>query len=232
MSYLSFISDEDLIKYTKELIDSAIKSEKKVEQNPYKNVIDPFSALVDAARQGISLDEWMNQEKSRQVQKTFQNAVGDFHQNILGSLPGWSSSGSGGSYDIINEDRKIIAEIKNKHNTMNANAARGVYDTMSRWLDYGKEGYVGYVVEVVPKSPKSYCAPFTTSERGIKRQTRDDLQRIDGKSFYALATGVDDAIDQLYSVLPSVISDITGVSDDKLRGTDGFRKIFEKAYIG
>lgn len=231
MSYLSFITDEDLIKHTKELVNAAIKAADKVERNPYKNVIDPFSALIDAGRQGVSLDEWMEQEKSRQIQKSFQNAVGDFHQHILGSLPDWEDAGAGGSYDVINEKQKIIAEVKNKYNTMNANAERGVYDTMSRWLDYGKEGYTAYVVDIVPKSPKPYQFPFTPSERKVRRQTRENLIRIDGRSFYALATGQNDAIDKLYEALPKIISGILGVDDQILSGTEDFKLIFEKAYL-
>lgn len=231
MSYLPFISDENLVKHTKELVNAAINAAKNVEKNPYKNVIDPFSALVDAARQGISLDSWMEQEKSRQIQKSFQNAVGDFHQKILGSVNGWENAGAGGSYDVISEEKKIIAEVKNKHNTMNAGTERGVYDTMSRWLDYGKPGFTAYVVDVVPKSPRPYSIPFTPSERGVRRPTRDNLLRVDGRSFYALATGYDDAIDQLYTVLPKILSDIIGVDDTILVGTDDFKTIFEKAYI-
>lgn len=231
MPYLPFISDEDLIKHTKELVDAAVNAAKKVEKNPYKNVIDPFSSLIDAGRQGVSLDEWMVQEKSRQIQKSFQNAVGDFHQHVLGSVYEWNDAGAGGSFDVINEKRKIIAEVKNKYNTMNANAERGVYDTMSRWLDYGKDGYTAYVVDIVPKSPKPYELPFTPSERKVRRQTRSNLLRIDGRSFYALATGYQDAIDQLYAVLPKIISDLLGVDDKILSGTDDFNLIFEKAYI-
>ncbi|MGH7237547.1 MAG: Eco47II family restriction endonuclease, partial [Candidatus Saccharimonadales bacterium] len=96
MAKLSFLSDQDLYKLTKLLVDAALKSEAKVEKNPYANVIDPFSALIDAARQNIALSDWLRQEKSRQIQKSFQNAVGDFHQHILGAIPGWQDAGDGG----------------------------------------------------------------------------------------------------------------------------------------
>lgn len=230
MPYLSFISDDDLIKFTKELVDAAIKSEGKVEKNPYKNVIDPFSALVDAARQNISIDEWMVQEKSRQIQKSFQNAIGDFHQHLLGAIPGWQDAGEGGSYDVINEKKKIIAEIKNKHNTMNSGTQLAAYDKLAHWIDYGKDGYTAYVVDIVPKNPKPYSLPFTPSERKVKRQTRENLLRIDGRSFYALATGQDDALDQLYNILPKVLETLLHIDDTTLTNSSEFNPLFAKAY--
>ena len=231
MPYLPFISDEDLLKFTKELVDAALGAERKIEKNPYKNVIDPFSALVDAARQGISLEVWMEQEKSRQIQKSFQNAVGDFHQHILGAVPGWQDAGEGGSYDVISEEKKIIAEIKNKHNTMNSGLQVQVYDKLAGWLDYGKGGYTAYVVDIVPKSPKPYSIPYIPSERKIKRQTRENLLRIDGRSFYALATGHSDAIDQLYFALPKVLENILPVDDGTIVRGDEFSALFTKAYL-
>lgn len=231
MPYLAFITDEDLLQHTQTLVDAALGAARGVEKNPHKNVVDPFSALVDSARQGISLHDWMKQEESRQIQKSFQNAVGDFHQRILGSISGWKNAGSGGSFDIINEERKIIAEIKNKHNTMNAGAERAVYDTMANWLDYGKDGYTAYVVSIVPKSPKPYVLPFVASERGVKRPTRNNLLKIDGRSFYELASGYEDAIDQLYAVLPSVLARALDIDEKVLRGTDDFKEVFERAYI-
>lgn len=231
MPYLQFISDEDLIKHTTSLVNAALAGEQKVEKNPYKNVIDPFSALVDAARQKILLSEWMDQEKSRQIQKSFQNAVGDFHQHILGSMPGWFDAGEGGNYDVISENKKIIAEVKNKYNTMNSGLQVQVYDKMAHWLDYGKSGFTAYVVDIVPKSPKPYCIPYTPSERGVKRQTRNNLLRIDGRSFYALASGIEDALDQLYLVLPAILEKILELSKGSLATTAEFRQLFEKAYL-
>ena len=118
MSLLPFINDDSLYQATRTLVNAALSAQNRVEKNPYRNVIDPFSAQVDAARQGVSTDEWMEQEKSRQIQKAFSNALGDFHQDILGYMPGWDNAGRGGSYDVKNESLKVIAEVKNKHNTM------------------------------------------------------------------------------------------------------------------
>jgi len=231
MAILNFISDEQLIHHTRKLVDAAKHAEVVVEKNPYKNVIDPFSALIDAARQNISLETWMTQEKARQIQKSFQNAIGEFHQQVLGSIDGWSNAGAGGSYDVINEDKKIIAEVKNKYNTMNSSSALNAYDKMANWLDYGKDGYEAFIVEIVPEKPRPYSTPFTPSERKVKRQTRENLRRIDGRSFYALATGIPDAIDLLYAALPYVLNNILGIAESQLTNSAAFNELFSRVYI-
>lgn len=230
MAILSYISDDDLVRHTSKLVDAAKRAEKAVDINPYKNVIDPFSALIDAARQNISLEEWLNQEKARQIQKSFQNAIGEFHQQILGSIDGWNNPGIGGSYDVINEEMKIIAEVKNKYNTMNSSSALNAYDKMASWLDYGKSGYRAFIVEIVPEKPHPYSIAFTPSERKVRRQTRENLRKIDGRSFYALATGIPNAIDLLYQALPDVLDELLGTAEEKLTNNKAFEELFSRVY--
>lgn len=231
MALLPFISDEDLYRATKTLVDAALTAEKKVDKDPYRNVVDPFSALVDAARQHISVGDWMEQEKSRQIQKAFSNALGDFHQDILGYMPGWENAGRGGSYDVKNTGLKVIAEVKNKHNTMNARSAISVYDNLQRHLDYSESQVEkAYLVEIVPKYPRAYESPFAPSERGTKRPARPDIVKIDGKSFYGLASGDPDALRKLYDALPEVLGEILRMPAPGLSASPVFVELFDKAY--
>ncbi|MBP7857957.1 MAG: Eco47II family restriction endonuclease [Candidatus Saccharimonadales bacterium] len=231
MSLLPFLSDDHLYYATQKLLDAACRAEKGVERNPYRNVIDPFSALVDCARQKISTDDWMKQEKARQVQKGMQNALGEFHQDILGFMKGWKNGGKGGSYDVIHQERKIIAEVKNKYNTMNARSALSVYDSLSRHLDYsGNAITTAYVVEIIPKHPQPYITPFRPTERGTPRPQREDILRIDGQSFYTLASGDDTALEQLYGVLPSVLANMLGLSKQAIVDEHVYWDMFQRAY--
>jgi hypothetical protein len=102
--------------------------------NIHRNVIDPFSALFDALRQDISVEQWLTQETMRQSQKTLQNAIGDFHQKILGSVVGWDDLGTGHIFDLKNDSEKIIAEIKNKHNTTKGNHKVAIYDDLKKTI--------------------------------------------------------------------------------------------------
>lgn len=186
-----FIFDRDLLEAVARLVKAVEDGRAKADGDPYRNGIDPFSSLVDAACQNISPHEWLEQEKARQAQKSLQNAIGAFHQHILGSMPGLRDAGYAGSFDVENAPRGILAEIKNKHNTMNATSARGVYSTLAEHLDGDKLGFTAYLVQIIPKSPTPYDEVFAPHR---STEPREYIRRIDGKSFYALASGDPDAL--------------------------------------
>lgn len=207
---LTFISDDKLYQYVKIMVDAVGTAKKKIGKNPYSSVIDPFSAVVDSSIQGISLEDWMDQEKARKIQKALQNAVGEFHQNILGSMPGWENAGRGGSFDVRNKDRKIIAEIKNKYNTLNSSSFLAMYTTLSNHLDYGDRGFTAYYVPIITKNPLPFDKTFSPPRRGVSMPIRNDLRTMDGKSFYSLASGDPNALANLYRVLPKALEHVLG----------------------
>jgi hypothetical protein len=208
MPYLNFISDKDLITAVGKVVGIIKNAEHDADAKFHKNVVDPFSALFHGVTHEITYKEWIEQEKARQTQKTMQNAIGDFHQEILGSIPGWSNLGIGGGLDVINKEQKIIAEVKNKFNTTKGNHQVEIYDAIkSKLKDNRYNGFTGYFVEIIPKNKKSYDKPFTPSDNKTKkrRPTNKKIKVIDGASFYALATGRKRALQELFEVLPEVL---------------------------
>ncbi len=226
--YLQFISDELLIKYAAEVIHKSQAKADAAEKDLYKNVIDPWSAAFDAARQGVTMENWIEQEKARQIQKTLQNAVGKFHQQVLGAVPGWHDTGIGGGYDVGNDALKIIAELKNKHNTTNSKSAPGVYNQLAGHLKFDKKGYIGYLVDIVPKSKKPYNKHWSPNKKDYVE--REDIRRIDGWSFYELVTGEKNALRELYSALPEVISEVIGSKATTVAEAKAFSELFRLAY--
>ncbi|MEZ8141679.1 Eco47II family restriction endonuclease [Enterovibrio sp. FF113] len=208
-----------------------------VELDLYRNTLDCFSASIDAVVQGISLDDWMLQEKERQVQKTKQNAIGSLHEDIIGSIPAVTKLAVGNVIDVVSIGKKLIAEIKNKHNTTKGNHKVAIYDDLAKELDK-RPGYVGYYVEILPKGQKAYNVPFTPSDNKTQqnRVLREDIRQIDGRSFYAILTGYTNALDELYKVLPSIVEEIVKeefevvLDSEKVTKSDAFISNFEKAY--
>ncbi len=192
MPYLQFISDEDLGSAVGKVVKIIELAEHDATANFYNNVVDPFSALFHGVTHDITYQEWIEQEKARQTQKTMQNAIGDFHQEILGAIPGWNNLHVGGGLDVVNKNMGIIAEIKNKYNTTKGNHRVEVYDAIKSKLKTAEyENFIGYYVEIIPKGKKKYNKPFTPPDNKIKkrRPTNKKIRIIDGISFYALATG-------------------------------------------
>src|SRR5690606_6948457 len=92
-----------------------------------KNVVDPFSAIFEMIGFEMYFEDWRLSEKSRQAQKSLQNFVGEFHQTILGSCHGWKDMGKGNIIDLFSEDGRVIAEIKNKFNTISGGKLADLY---------------------------------------------------------------------------------------------------------
>lgn len=215
MAYLNWISDEDLIEATRKLLEKANTIKVAAEKNVNKNVVDPFSSLFQIGGFGLGYAEWLTGEITRQAQKSLQNHIGDFHQSILGYVDGWDNKKTGSVIDLVNDERKVIAEVKNKHNTVKKSDLGDVYDTLAdavlpKISIY--KGYTAYYVTIIPSKSVRFEKPFTPSDnkKGQRKEANDRILEIDGASFYQLVTGDPGALRDLFAVLPTVISAITG----------------------
>lgn len=212
MTYLTWITDDDLKACVAEVLTKGIAGISQAEKSFYRNGVDPFSAVFDAACQGITLEQWLSFERKRQAQKTLQNALGNFHQKLLSHVKGWEIPALG-YVDLVSEKSKVVAEVKNKHNTVKKSDLKAVYDELQAAVLHKTSkynGYTAYYVTVVPSSTKRFTKEFTPSNNETKtvRQGNKQILEIDGYSFYALVTGEQDALKQLYQVLPKVIKDV------------------------
>lgn len=234
MSYLPYISDTALKNAVQKVVDSIKKAQVEEENNLYKNVIDPFSAIFDGVVLDLTLEEWLTKEKERQVQKTIQNKIGEFHQNILGSITGWENLGTGKGVDIRNQSRKIIAEVKNKHNTVKKSNLYVIYNDLSKCLENTEyQGFTAYYVEILPETPTAYDEAFQPpipNTDGRKKPFNEKIRRISGQAFYNLATGVPGSLSMLFDVLPDVISEVTGIDRFTEEQKTQFRRLFDRAY--
>ena len=124
MAYLSFISDKDLLQCIAELHNTYEQCQRAfTTADFYKNKVDPIKFQFDMAFNGINDNDYIKAEITRQVDKTISNAIGDFHQRLLGCIDGLNDLGVGNGCDLVNDQKTIFAELKNKHNTMNSSSS-------------------------------------------------------------------------------------------------------------
>lgn len=109
------------------------------------------------------------------------NALGRFHQDVLGSANGWKNHDRG--FDLISEREQKLAEVKNKHNTMNAANRREIEDELRSAVRQRPRGWTAYLVIVIPKTPERYCHEIVPN-----------VLEIDGASFYELVSGRNNAM--------------------------------------
>jgi len=221
----------------------AAVEEQHTEEDLGKNTLDCFGSLIDSATQQITISEWKQQEKARQIQKTKQNAIGNMHERILATIDGVEQLPVGNVCDIRCTGRKIIAEVKNKWNTTKGNHKVQIYNDMSTLIEES-DGYTGYYVEILPKNGKSYNEPFTPPNNLTHKKSleRDDIRRIDGRTFYGLLTGNENALDELYMMMPRLIAEILNEKDKEkydtnfiektIKGSDDFVNLYHSVYYG
>lgn len=240
MPYLTFISDQNLEREVRKILDTAAAAREKANLEFEKNVIDPFSVAFEMA--GFNIREvasWEVGEKARQAQKTLCNAFGDFHQNILGHVAGWENLSTGRSADLESTHKKIIAEVKNKYSTVSGGKKSDVYVHLEQLvmpIASIYKGYTAYYVETIPEpkmgKPQNYDEPFTPPDKQTKtrKPANELIRRIDGQSFYALVTGVPDALEQLYDALPEVIGNLSEYSFPE-NEIPRIKAYFKKAFV-
>lgn len=209
-TYLDFIEDEKLISALQGIVTTI--EETKANVDILKNSLDAFGALFECVASGADLKTWMASEKVRQAQKTLQNSIGTFHQELIGGIDGCNNLGTGGGIDVENISVGWVAEVKNKFNTVKGSDRVGIYDLLKLHIArYGKTHgkiFNGYYVEVIPKKGQIYNDPFqpTDSKKGGKKRPHDKhIRIISGPAFYDLASGTKGALKKIYKILPDVL---------------------------
>lgn len=165
----------------------------------------------DSKVYSLDIAEIIDREVGRQIDKSNTNRIGYFHQNIfnfIGREDGWSVPESG--YDIVNMEKKVFVEMKNKHNTMNSSSSQKTYMRMLNTLTQDPDSLC-ILVEVLAKSSQNI--PWVVSLDG-QQVNNERIRRMSIDKFYELITGDKFAFRKLCETLPLVLDDV--MSDIKI----------------
>ncbi|MYB47417.1 MAG: Eco47II family restriction endonuclease [Cenarchaeum sp. SB0662_bin_33] len=195
MSRLDWITDLDLERAVDILVKRAGDARTEAPKRIKKNVVDPFSSLVVASTFRIKTSaQLVNAQQASSALDGMGNALGSFHQQVLSSVDGWVNYDA--SYDLENEKLKILAEVKNKHNTMNSKTRKSVVHDLETALEI-KRGWQAYLVIIIPRKPKRYKRQIHLSR---------PIFEIDGASFYESVTGQPTAIRDLFTATIDILN--------------------------
>ncbi|APY08164.1 restriction endonuclease [Winogradskyella sp. J14-2] len=200
--YVDFVSDEHLMSCISNLYSSYQQAKKAFTKVKfYNNKVDTFKLTFDSKFNDISEEDLIKVEMTRQIDKSVNNAIGTFHEEILGGVKGFSSGKLSG-YDIKADDDSLFAEIKNKHNTMNSSSAESAFQKLARFADDNKKAKC-YLVQILAK--KSFEKRWQAIING-KEYSHSRVYMISGDRFYGLLTGDKNALFKLYKVLPEAVN--------------------------
>jgi len=201
--HVTFITDEHLLACIRKLHESYRRAKTNISKKRfYANKVDTIKLVFDAKFNGIDEDTLIQGEILRQIDKSVNNAIGTFHEDVMDGISGYEALKSGG-FDIKALDGTLFADIKNKHNTMNSSAAEALFQKLARYADDYKQAKC-YWVQILAK--ESFCEPWQAEING-KEYGHSRVFKISGDRFYALLSGREDALFQLYRALPRAIDD-------------------------
>ena len=247
-NYLEFISNEDLYECIGTLYEEYRKAlQEKGIREFFKNRVDPLRLKMDSLIMGISFESILESEVLRQTEKTISNAIGTFQEKLIGKIQGYEHVSVGGRIDIKSEDNKIIAEIKNKHNTLKGENNKDLFNKLERELEYTYKGYTAYYVRIIDTKSRDEEWKFTSKAENDKEKKKiyhnENIKRISGDKFYQLITGDKHAFKKLITVLPKAVEDYisklpdedvikhedaTAVSEIKKLATINKRSLFDQ----
>ncbi len=218
--YVNFISDDHLLDCIGALHRAYLKAKNNITKKTfYANKVDSIKLTFDAKFNDIDEESLIRSEILRQIDKSINNSIGTFHEQILGGINGFEVGNLSG-YDIKANNNTLFAEIKNKHNTMNSSAAEALFQKLARYANDHKKAKC-YWVQILAKG--SFCELWSGDING-KEYSHSRIYKISGDQFYALLTGQDDAMFQLYKALPKAVNDY-------LRSADKSEKIIENSAL-
>lgn len=223
---LTWIDNDALYYEAKRNFDKFFAPERNKKQLPP----DPFLILTQALITGESLNDSLGFEKTRKINKSLSNALGDMHQGILGLAPHWTTLGTaGGVLDIKTVDgyvhpvigKPVVAEVKNRFNTIKASDEKDVWDKIDAAARLTNSQ--GYLFQIVPADTHRYDEKWEPSGRKAKNTVR----RCDGATAYEIVFEYKNALHELYEALPAIFADIRS-SDSMVSTID--RKTMELLY--
>ncbi|EAD0635350.1 TPA: Eco47II family restriction endonuclease [Listeria monocytogenes] len=218
---LTFISEEQLTFHVKETIKKYGEKLKPFDLKKFNNnIIDPIKLIFDKNVYQMSWEEIIKNEILRQRDKSSNNDIGYFHQNIFQYIEGCVVPSKG--WDVIytnkigidipdgNKVNKIYVEMKNKHNTMNSSSAAKTYIKMQNQVLQDDE-CACYLVEAIAKKSQNIKWVATVDKQKVQHKL---IRRVSMDQFYSLVTGEQDAFYQLCMTLPSIIAKVLSNSTD------------------
>lgn len=191
-----------------QIVDSSFRSSIKKVQKPSEAVHDPTLVVAYSSLTNTPVKDTVEQLQQTASVKTMQNAIGTFHQRVLGAVNGWTDSGpQGGGFDIMSEgkvaaagNRKVLMEVKMRWNTIKASDEHHTHQRLAEAVKHfgGPKEAVAYLCQIIPAKNRSYDEEWVVSGRTSQEQVR----AADGKTTYHLVTGFPNAMEDLLRVLP------------------------------
>lgn len=214
---LDFITQEDFENHVANTLKQYEETLKSINLKKFnKNIIDPIKLLFDKNIFNQTFEETIKMELQRQRDKTNNNIIGYFHQNIFKYIKNCIVPAEG--WDIIYTSDKYTyyIEMKNKHNTMNSSSEAKTFMRMQNHLLNAKDKNrsICALVEVI--ASKSQNIEWIVTLDKLKQKANKKLRRISIDKFYDIVTNNKKAFNLLCIQLPITIKKVMNYKKELL----------------
>ena len=220
---LNFILEKDFTEHVENTIKEYRDSLKSYNVTKFnKNIIDPIKLTFDKMVYSSTWEEVIKNEIYRQRDKSNNNYIGYFHQNIFKYINnckvppnGWDVIYSNGNNATICNGyniKTVYVEMKNKHNTMNDASSKNTYIKMQNQV-LKDENCACCLVEAIAKKSQNIKWKITLNKEKVEH---DRIRRVSMDKFYEMVTGDENAFYNICMILPAVIKKVIDTHKDKL----------------
>ncbi|MDD5151161.1 MAG: Eco47II family restriction endonuclease [Flavobacterium sp.] len=204
--YVDFISDEHLLYCIANLHKAYLKAKNNItKKNFYSNKVDTIKLTFDAQFNDINQESLIQAEILRQIDKSINNSIGTFHEQILGGIKGFHVGNLSG-FDIKANDDTLFAIFKFE------NLSKNIEECIFEKLSNDAQRF---------KNAKFYFVDFTIEDKNQEKWiigndeykvSHKNVFKISGTSFYNIITQTDDSLNLLQKSLQTVLTDFLTIT--------------------
>lgn len=146
--YVNFITNEHLLNCIKNLHKSYLKAKNNISKKSfYTNKVDTIKLTFDAKFNNIDEDDLIQSEILRQIDKSINNSIETFHEQILGGIKGFEVGILSG-FDIKASDYTLFAVFGSVD--LSKNISEAIFHKLARYADDYKKAKC-YWVQILAK---------------------------------------------------------------------------------
>ena len=197
--YISYVSDEHLLECIKNLHNSYLKAKNNVSKKSfYSNKVDTIKLTFDSKFNNINEESLIQTEILRQIDKSINNSIGTFHEQVLGGIEGYEVGNLSG-FNIKAEDNTLFALFGSKD--ISKNISDAIFEKLANTARIFSNARLYYVL---------HDDDFDTNEKWVIGHEEYSVSqkrviKISLKQFYIEVTKQKNAYEQLCEKLPFVI---------------------------
>jgi hypothetical protein len=201
--YVNFVSDEHLLECIGNLHNAYLGAKNNITKKDfYSNKVDTIKLSFDSKFNNIDEESLIQSEILRQMDKSINNSIGTFHEQILGGIKGYEAGNLSG-YDIKAKDDTLFALFL--FEPLPPNFEDAIFEKLALQAKIYKQANC-YLVDFT--SSESYYEKWII-EKEESTVSHKRVFKISADKFYELLTSEPQAYFQLLNALKIGLHDYT-----------------------